>query len=101
MANHRVSSAGMTYRQSQLNGFGVRSSILPGATAVASAQATARTTVAQTTGRQRGDGGRPSGNSTSTSGTSPQARVSVTFPSQAASYPPGWIVGATNQAQSW
>ena len=90
----------MAYRQSQPNGFGVPSIIGPGATAVDSVQTTATTTVAQTTGRQRGDGGRPSGNSTSTSGTSPKARVCITVPSQAASYPPGWI-GATYQAQSW
>ena len=36
---------------------------------------TQTTRVAQTTGRKRGEGGRPSGNSTSTSGTSPKARV--------------------------
>jgi hypothetical protein len=80
--------------------FGVPSTtILPGATAVASVQATATPTVAQTTGRQRSDGGRPSGNSSSVSGNSPKYRVSVTVPSQAASKPPG-CTGAMYQAQS-
>jgi len=71
----------------------------PFANAVDSVQTTQTTTVAQTTGRQRGEGGRPSGNSTSTSGASPKARVYITVPSQAASNPNG-LTGATNQAQS-
>jgi hypothetical protein len=90
----------MAYRQSQSNGFGVPSIIGPGATAVDSGQATATTTLAQTAGRQRGEGGRPSGNSRSTSGTSAKARVSITVPSQIASYPNGWIVDARYQAQT-
>jgi hypothetical protein len=74
---------------SQLIGFGVPSTIGPGATAANSVPTTQTTMVAQTTDRQRGDGGRPSGNTSSTSGTNPKVSLSVRWASQAASYPPG------------